>query len=81
MKKILVIAFVFLMSLKILAKDGRHVFPTTCNALSLSSSSIYSYEDAMNKFSKTKPNNYVIESINYFKSNGRYFVQVRLRKI
>jgi len=48
--------------------------------LNLSASSLISYEDAMTKFSLSKPDGYVIESIRYHMQGRTYVVAVTLRK-
>ena len=49
--------------------------------LNLSASSLYSYEDAMTRFSRMKPDGYVIESVKYYRQGSNYIVAVKLRKI
>jgi hypothetical protein len=49
--------------------------------LNLSASSNISYEDAMNKFNKIKPEGYAISSIKYLKSGNLFIVKVGLVKI
>ena len=53
----------------------------TLQTLNMSAQSYLSYEDAMNRFSKIKPDGYVIENIQYTRSGRMYAVLVRLRKI
>ncbi len=49
--------------------------------VSLSYFSEISYEDAMNKYAKLKPDNYVMESVQYFKQGRSYIVKIKMRKI
>ena len=51
------------------------------SVLSLCYNSDYSYEDAMNKCARLKPEGYVIESIQYIKVGGNFVVKVKMRKI
>ena len=56
-------------------------YPSHLQTLSLSASSLTSYEDAMNRFSRIKPAGYVVESIKYLRVRGEYVVSVKLRKV
>jgi len=49
--------------------------------LSLCYNSDLSYEEAMNKCARLKPDGYVIESIQYFKVGRDFIVKVKMKKI
>ena len=84
MKKLIILLSVIAFG-AIEAKEVRNPpkqkYPSSCQTLNLSSSSIHSYEEAMNRFSYMKPDGYVIESIRYVRTGSSYTVLVRLRKI
>jgi len=56
-------------------------FPKHLQTLTISATSPYSYEGAMNRLERTKPDGYVIESIRYLKTRDGYTVVVKLRKV
>lgn len=49
--------------------------------ITMMASSVYSYEEAMSRFSHMKPDGFVIESIRYYRNGKSYCVLVKLRKI
>jgi hypothetical protein len=56
-------------------------FPSSSTTLNMAGRSRFSYEDAMNRFERTKPNGFVIESIRYARDGADYIVLVRLRRV
>lgn len=87
MKKLILISVVglFLSAIGTTAEPSynprRNFYPSTQKTLNLSASSLISYEEAMNKFARIKPDGYVIESVSYFKVKNRFVVNVLIRKI
>jgi hypothetical protein len=84
MKKLIILLSIIAFGV-IEAKEVRNPpkqkYPSHLQTLNLSSSSIHSYEEAMNRFSYMKPDGYVIESVRYFKTGSSFTVLVKLRKI
>lgn len=63
-------------------KDLRPLhFPSNLKTLNISASSDVSYTDAMNRLAKMQPEGYVIETLRYVTSGGKFIVLAKLRKV
>ena len=83
MKKSIILLICSLMLQPCLAREKEVKNPNFGGTpvLSLCYYSDFSYEDAMNKCARLKPEGYVIESIQYFRVSGNFIVKIKMRKI
>jgi hypothetical protein len=83
MKKSIILLICSLMLQPCLAREKEVKNPNFGGTpvLSLCYHSDISYEAAMNKCARFKPEGYVIESIEYLRASGNFIVKVKMRKI
>ena len=56
-------------------------YPSHMQTLNISATSDFSYEGAMNRLARMKPDGYIIESLQYLRVRGKYTVLAKLRKV